>query len=225
MKKTTGKISASMMCADLMHLKEDINIFEQKKIDYLHIDIMDGTFVPNLGLGVDYLQSLRELTEIPMDLHFMVESPEEKLDWLDISEKDQVSIHYESTIHVHRAIEKARKYGCRVMLAINPATPIYVVEESLEHIDGINILMVNPGFAGQQMVHNCIKKVEKMKQFLFKQGFSELEIEVDGNISCENAKLLRTLGADIFVAGTSSIFEKGRLVSVDKVELLRQAIV
>lgn len=224
MEKKEGKISASMMCSDLVHLKENIGIFERENIEYLHIDVMDGSFVPNLGLGRDYINGLRAMTNIPLDIHLMVESPEYKAEWLNITDKDMVSIHCESTVHINRALEKVKIFGCKTFLAINPATPIYVIEESLEYIDGVNVLMVNPGFAGQKMVHNCIKKVEKIKHYISEQGHPDLIIEVDGNISCENAKLLRMLGADIFVAGTSSIFEKEKIVSQDRIDLLRQAI-
>ncbi|MGI6747119.1 MAG: ribulose-phosphate 3-epimerase [Anaerovoracaceae bacterium] len=201
-----GKISASMMCADLINLKETIQIFENNNIDYLHIDVMDGEFVPNFGLGTDYIRGLRNLTDIPLDLHLMVNKPEDKLNWLDIQTADSVSIHFESTVHVQRTLEKVRRFGCKVMLAINPATPLYSVEEVLEYIDGVVVLTVNPGFAGQQIVKSCIKKTEKLRKFLLDTNYSDIVIEVDGNISFENAKLLRDLGADIFVAGTSSIF-------------------
>lgn len=206
MEKQAGQISASMMCADLIDLKETIYIFEKHNIDYLHIDVMDGDFVPNLGLGVDYIRGLRKLTDIPMDLHLMVNKPEDKLDWLGIQPADCVSIHFESTVHVQRTLEKVRRYGCMVMLAINPATPLYSVEEVLEYIDGVTVLTVNPGFAGQRIVHSCIKKTAKLRNFLVDSGYSQMVIEVDGNISFENARLLRDLGANIFVAGTSSVF-------------------
>lgn len=206
MTKPAGKISASMMCADLVHLQDTIHLFEKHRMDYLHIDVMDGDFVPNFGLGVDYLRGLRELTAIPMDLHLMVSRPEDKLEWLGIQPSDCVSIHFESTVHVQRTLEKVRRYGCKVMLAINPATPLYSVEEVLEYIDGVTVLTVNPGFAGQKIVRSCIKKTERLRHFLVASGFPELLIEVDGNISFENAKILRALGADIFVAGTSSVF-------------------
>lgn len=224
MDKQCGKISASMMCSDLVHLKENISIFEKKNIEYLHIDIMDGDFVPNFGLGVDYLRGLRELTNIPMDIHLMVNRPEDKLEWLGIRPEDRVNIHYESTTHVQRTVERARRYDCKVMLAINPATPIYCTEEMLEYIDGITILTVNPGFAGQRIVHSCIKKTEKLKSFLVERGFDTLDIEVDGNISFENAHILRNLGANIFVAGTSSIFPQQGAVLEEKISLLREAI-
>lgn len=225
MERSRGKISASMMCSDLVHLKENISVFEKESIEYLHIDIMDGDFVPNLGLGVDYLRGLRELTRIPMDIHLMVNRPEDKLDWFGIKSEDRVNIHYESTTHVQRTIERARRYDCKVMLAINPATPIYCVEEMLEYIDGITVLTVNPGFAGQRIVHSCVKKTEKLKAFLRERGFDDLDLEVDGNISFENAQTLRYLGATIFVAGTSSIFPRQGVVSGEKIAQLRDAIV
>ncbi|PWJ72642.1 UNVERIFIED_CONTAM: ribulose-phosphate 3-epimerase [Murimonas intestini] len=212
-----------MMCADLLHLKKDIELFEKNKIEYLHIDVMDGNFVPNFGLGVDYIRGLRGLTSTPLDLHLMVNKPEEKYEWLGIQPTDQVCIHYESTVHIQRALEKLKKYQCRIMLAINPGTPIYSVEEVLEYIDGVTILTVNPGFAGQPIVKSCIKKVEKMYKFLLGEGYENLSIEVDGNISFENAKKLRGLGADIFVAGSSSIFGK-TIVMEDSIKRFREAI-
>ena len=201
-----AKISASMMCEGLIHLRETIRIFEEEKIDYLHVDVMDGDFVPNFGLGSDYIRGLRELTKIPLDIHMMVTSPEYKYRWLGIEQSDMVSIHYESTRQIQRALDWLAELGCRRFLAINPATPIYVLEEVLDYIDGINLLMVNPGFAGQKIVPSTLKKAEKLMAFLKEYGKEDLEVEVDGNITFENARKLRQIGADIFVAGTSSVF-------------------
>lgn len=224
MKEFAGKISASMMCANLANLKETIEVFEKKKIDYLHIDVMDGEFVPNLGLGIDYIRGLREMTSIPLDLHLMINRPEDKLEWLEIHPGDMVSVHIESTIHVQRTLERVKHYGCKTMLAINPATPIYSLEEVLEYIDGINMLMVNPGFAGQKLVQSCIKKAERLEDFLNKRGYSHLLIEVDGNISIDNAKILRGIGADVFVAGSSSIFGGERDQLEDRIDQLYATI-
>lgn len=208
--KKKGKISVSMMCEDLVHLKEDILLFEKMGIEYLHIDVMDGKFVPNYGLGTDYIRGLRELTNIPLDLHLMIESPEEKLKWFHIQPTDLVTLHYESTPHIQRALEKAKQYGCKVNLAINPGTPICFVEELLDDIDGVTMLTVNPGFAGQKIVKNSFEKMKKLKQYLEKRGYQDMEVEVDGNISFENAEKLHSLGAAIFVAGTSSVFKDDR---------------
>ena len=204
-----SEISASMMCADLVHLKETIEIFEKTGIEYLHIDVMDGEFVPNFGLGVDYIRGLRGLTDIPLDLHLMVKNPEYKLQWIGIEKNDIVSIHYESTYQVQRALDWLVPYGCKRFLAISPATPIWVLEEVLDYIDGINVLMVNPGYAGQKMVPSTIKKVEKLSEFLAVRDKKDIILEVDGNISEENGPKLRGYGASIFVAGSSSIFRNG----------------
>ena len=205
-----AKISASMMCANLVDLKQTVAIFEKEKIEYLHIDVMDGEFVPNFGLGSDYIRGLRELTKIPLDIHMMVAAPEYKFKWVGIRSTDTVSIHYESTPQIQRALDWLAEFGCRRFLAINPATPIYVLEEVLDYIDGINLLMVNPGFAGQKIVPSTIKKAERLVKFLRDRGKEDIEIEVDGNITFENAKILRDVGASMFVAGTSSVF-KGEL--------------
>jgi len=204
-----GQISASMMCSDLIDLKETLNVFEEEGVEYLHIDMMDGTFVPNFGLGVDYIRGLRKLTNIPLDLHLMIKDPEYKFQWIGIKETDIVSIHYESTFQVQRALDYLQPYGCKRFLAINPATPVYVLEEVLDYIDGINLLMVNPGFAGQRIVPSTIKKAEKVLDFLKQEKREDIVVEVDGNITPENGLLLRKIGASMFVCGTSSIFKNG----------------
>ena len=219
-----AKISASMMCANLVDLKRTVAIFEKEKIEYLHIDVMDGEFVPNFGLGSDYIRGLRELTKIPLDIHMMVASPEYKFKWVGIQSTDTVSIHYESTPQIQRALDWLAEFGCRRFLAINPATPIYVLEEVLDYIDGINLLMVNPGFAGQKIVPSTIKKAERLVKFLRDRGKEDIEIEVDGNITFENAKILRNVGASMFVAGTSSVF-KGELEGYDNnIMKLRESV-
>lgn len=195
------------MCSDLIDLKETINIFEEEGIEYLHIDMMDGTFVPNFGLGVDYVRGLRKLTNIPLDLHLMIKEPEYKFQWIGIKPTDSVSIHYESTFQVQRALDYLEPFGCKRFLAINPATPVNALEEVLDYIDGINLLMVNPGFAGQKIVPSTMRKAEKVVDLLKREGREDIIIEVDGNITPENGKKLRAIGASRFVAGTSAIFK------------------
>lgn len=219
-----SKISASMMCANLVDLRETIRIFEEKKVEYLHIDVMDGEFVPNFGLGVDYIRGLRELTSIPLDLHLMIKNPEYKLQWIGIKETDIVSIHYESTYQVQRALDWLAPYGCKRYLAINPATPVYVLEEVLDYIDGINLLMVNPGFSGQKIVPSTLKKAEKLERLLAEHGKENITLEVDGNITPENGHKLREIGASIFVCGTSSVFKGGISCYKDNIGQFRDAI-
>lgn len=219
-----SKISASMMCANLVDLRETIRVFEEEKVEYLHIDVMDGEFVPNFGLGVDYIRGLRELTSIPLDLHLMIKNPEYKLQWIGIKETDIVSIHYESTYQVQRALDWLAPYGCKRYLTINPATPVYVLEEVLDYVDGINLLMVNPGFSGQKIVPSTLKKAEKLKKLLVEHGKENMTLEVDGNITPENGHKLREIGASIFVCGTSSVFKGGIGCYKENIERFRDAI-
>lgn len=220
-----GKISASMMCSDLINLKETLSIFQVQGVEYLHIDMMDGAFVPNFGLGVDYIRGLRRLTDIPLDLHLMIQNPEYKIQWIGIMPTDIVSIHYESSFQVQRVLDWLTPFGCKKFLAINPATPVNALEEVLEYIDGINLLMVNPGFAGQQIVPSTIRKAEKVVQLLEAEKANHITLEVDGNITFQNAKILRDIGADLFVAGTSSIFDGGIENYYSNIQTLRKQII
>lgn len=207
-----NKISASLMCADPFELKNVLKTLENNNIDFLHIDIMDGKFVPNLGIGSDYINALKQHTQIPLDYHIMVKDPDSIINLLDLREQDIVSIHYESSYQVQRTLENIRRKGnCKVMIAINPATPLCVLEELIYYIDGINLLMVNPGFAGQKMVDNCLKKAEKVARFIKKFKRDDILFEVDGNINFEHAKTLNNIGANMFVAGSSSIFRKNKM--------------
>lgn len=219
-----SEISASLMCSDLVDLKETIRIFEVEGIERLHIDMMDGTFVPNFGLGVDYVRGLRKLTKIPLDLHLMIKDPEYKFSWIGILPTDIVSIHYESTFQVQRALDYLQPFGCKRFLAINPATPVSALEEVLDYIDGINLLMVNPGFAGQKIVPSTLRKAQKVVDLLKREGHEDIIIEVDGNITPENGKILREIGASMFVAGTSAIFKGDLNKYSDNIKLFREYI-
>lgn len=200
-----GMISVSMMCVHLNQLKEYLEAFKKNNIEYLHMDVMDGSFVPNFTLGPDYVKQLREMTDIPFDFHFMVERPEEKLQWFDIRENDYVAVHIESTPHINKALQYIRSVGAKPLIAINPATPISAVEECLDCIDGVLVMTVNPGFAGQKIVPNTIEKTAKLRKYLDETGHKELIIETDGNMSIENTEKLFKAGSRMFVAGTSSL--------------------
>lgn len=213
-----------MMCSDLIDLKETLKVFEEEGVEYLHIDMMDGTFVPNFGLGVDYIRGLRKLTNIPLDLHLMIKDPEYKFQWIGIKDTDIVSIHYESTFQVQRALDYLKPYGCKRFLAINPATPVYVLEEVLDYIDGINLLMVNPGHAGQKIVPSTIKKAQRVVDFLRTEGREDIAIEVDGNITPENGRKLKDIGAVFFVCGTSAIFKGDVKKYKENIEVFRNYV-
>lgn len=202
------QISPSVMCVDFFKLKETIEEFEKLNIDYLHVDIMDGHFVGNYTLGTDFVKALKKETTIPLDIHLMVEKPESVLEWFEFGENDYVSVHLESTCHLQKVLSAIRAKGAKPMVAINPATPICMLETILEDIDAVLVMTVNPGFAGQKLVKSTLKKIADLRAYLDENGFENVEIEVDGNVSFENATLMSKAGGNIFVAGTSSMFSK-----------------
>lgn len=204
-----GKIAPSLMCVDLMNVERDIKILEEAEVDYLHIDIMDNHFVPNVTLGFDFIDAIRKITNIPLDIHLMIENPENSLSYIkNCSPEDIVSLHYESTPHIHRALALVKGLGAKAGVAINPGTPIQVLEDLLPDIDIVLVMTVNPGFAGQQLVPATLNKISKLRKMLDETGFGHIEIEVDGNVSFEKAKLMYECGADIYVGGSSSVFHK-----------------
>jgi len=195
-----------MMCADIFRMPEIIDTFEKQKIEYLHIDIMDGHFVPNFTLGTDYCKALKKRTSIPLDIHLMVEEPEVRLEWFPIGEGDYVSVHAESTKHLQRVLSRIRSLGAKPMAAINPATPLDTLKYVLDDIDAVLVMTVNPGYAGQKLVPSTLTKIAELRKMLDENGFGHVEIEVDGNVSFENAVKMRDAGANIYVVGSSSVF-------------------
>lgn len=212
-----------MMCADALNLGETLKVFKNNGIEYLHIDIMDGSFVPNFMLGTDYCKILKKATNIPLDLHLMIERPEDRLNWFDIGEGDIVSVHAESTKHLQKVLRAINEKRAKAYVALNPATPLCMIEEVICDIDGVLVMTVNPGFAGQKLIPQTLKKITKVRKMLDKNGKENAEIEVDGNVSFENATKMSKAGANIFVAGTSSVFAKN-LTLKEGISRLRAAI-
>ena len=203
-----AEFSPSMMCVDLTDLKNQVAALERSGVAYYHIDVMDGHFVPNLMLNNAFGQTLRRLSSIPIDYHLMVERPENMLPWFDIQPGDLVSIHVESTPHVNRALQYVRQKGAKALAAINPATPVCALDSLWEDIDGVLIMTVNPGYAGQKLVESTLPKIRKVCLAAQDHGKTDMIIQVDGNVNYPNAAKMRQMGANLFVVGSSSVFRK-----------------
>ena len=197
-----------MMCADIFSLGETLDVFEKNGVSYLHIDVMDGEFVPNFTLGTDYCRKMKQTSSIPLDIHLMINDPEKKLSWFDFGEGDIVSVHFESTKHPYLALQMIRERGAKAFLAINPGTASSVILPMLDVLDGVLVMTVNPGFAGQKLVESTLSKISEVRALAKEAGKTELLIETDGNVSFENAVRMSRAGADIFVAGTSAVFRR-----------------
>ncbi|MFA4015860.1 MAG: hypothetical protein RUDDFDWM_000954 [Candidatus Fervidibacterota bacterium] len=215
-------IYASVMCANWCNLERDIAELERAGIDGLHFDIMDGHFVPNLTMGFDVVRCLREITKLPFDIHLMVEYPERYIDRFAEIGVQIISVHFESTPHIHRAIKQVKETGTLAFVALNPATPPYVLDYLLEEVDGVLVMTVNPGFSGQRAIHAAVRKIADVKERIKLTG-RKILIQVDGNVSFELAPTMIYNGADILVGGSSSIFVNGMSLS-ESVQKLQEVI-
>lgn len=202
-------VSPSMMCADALNLGADAVALEKAGVQYFHYDVMDGDFVPNFMLGPDVIKAVRKVSKVPADIHLMVKNPERHLHLFDLREGDVVSVHQESTIHLQRTLAAIRQTGAQAAVALNPATPLCTIEDVLPDIDMVLLMTVNPGFAGQKLVPQTLAKITRLRKMLDESGYPHVRIEVDGNVSFENAVKMRAAGADLFVAGTSAVFREG----------------
>lgn len=206
------KLSVSLMCADLLNLESEIRTLEKNKVDYLHIDLMDATFVPNLTFGPDFISSIRKITSLPLDIHLLMEHPHVIIRSIDIQEVDIVSIHSECKESIMENVAFIKQKKALFGLALNPDTSIEEVRKYLPYVDVILLMLIVPGFAGSSMIHGMMDKVAETRRYLDQHSFNNIEICVDGSVSCERAKYMRKLGASIFVGGTAGVFREGMLL-------------
>lgn len=201
-------ISPSLLSADFTNLEKEIKILNEEKVDYIHLDIMDGNYVPNISYGPGIVKSLRELTEIPFDTHLMIERPENFIDKFVEAGSDIITIHPSTTKHLDRTLSLIKSYGKKVGLALNPGDGLDVLDYNLEKLDLVLIMSVNPGFGGQKFIPSVLRKIREVKKLIRERNLKTL-IEVDGGVKLDNAREILDAGADILVSG-SAIFEKDK---------------
>lgn len=202
-------IGPSLMCADLGRLIENIQQLDRAEVDFYHFDIMDGSFVPNITLGPDLIRALRPCTDKPFDVHLMVDEPERFIDLIAAAGANMISVHTESKVHLQRALQQIRSYGLKAGAALNPSTPLCVLDYVMDSLDYVCLMTVNPGFAGQKFIPSTLGKIKDLKMKI-DQADCDIAIEVDGNISNAIIPEVITHGADMLVCGTSSIFIPGQ---------------
>ena len=196
------QIAPSILAADFARLGEEVAQVEAAGADLLHVDVMDGHFVPNLTIGPPVIKALDAVTRLPLDVHLMVQEPDALLPAFIAAGSDNLTVHVEACRHLHRTIQIIKEAGVRASVVLNPATPLYALEEILPELHMVLLMSVNPGFGGQRFISSTLDKIRALKQQITARGLP-VAIEVDGGINPSNARAVREAGADVLVAGTA----------------------
>lgn len=194
-------VSPSMLSADFLHLERDIQMINRSEADWLHVDVMDGMFVPNISFGFPVIEAVAKICTKPLDVHFMIERPERYISQTAKLGAMIMNVHQEATVHLHRTIQEIHDAGMKAAVTLNPSTPVSVLEDVIGDVEMVLLMSVNPGFGGQKFIENTIQKVKRLRH-LIEQSGSKALIEIDGGVQKETAPRLVEAGADILVSGS-----------------------
>ena len=194
-------ISPSLLSANFLHLQRDVEMLNDSEADWLHLDVMDGVFVPNISFGFPIMNMLQDITDKPLDVHLMIVQPEKFIDEVAAMGAHIMNVHYEACTHLHRVVQAIKAKGMKAGVTLNPHTPVALLNDIIEELDMVLLMSVNPGFGGQKFIQNTLSKVDELKNLIIKKKANTL-IEVDGGVDLNTGKLLVDAGADILVAGS-----------------------
>jgi len=198
-------IAPSILAANFLNLEKDITLINESEADYIHVDVMDGVFVPNISFGQNIVKMVNGIAKKPLDVHLMIVNPDQYIDSFVDCGADILSVHYEACPHLHRTVNAIREKGIKSGVAINPHTSINLLEDVLESIDQVILMSVNPGFGGQKFIYQTLNKIKELKSRIVQRNL-DIKIEIDGGVGLQNAEAILGAGADILVAG-SSVFK------------------
>ncbi|MFD3445456.1 ribulose-phosphate 3-epimerase [Microbacteriaceae bacterium 4G12] len=207
------KIAPSILSADFARLGEEIKDVEKGGADYIHVDVMDGHFVPNITIGTLIVEAIRPITSLPLDVHLMIENPDQYIADFAKAGADIITVHVEACTHLHRTIQLIKSQGIKAGVVLNPHTPVSMIEHVLEDLDMVLLMTVNPGFGGQKFIHSVLPKIKQVSNMAKERGLN-VEIEVDGGVNVETARLCVEAGANVLVAGSAVYNQKDRAQAI-----------
>jgi ribulose-phosphate 3-epimerase len=208
-------VAPSVLAADFTRLGEAFDMVNKSQADWFHLDVMDGRFVPNITFGMFIVEAMKKMAKKPLDVHLMIVEPERYVEGFRKAGADVITVHYEACPHLHRTVHQIKESGAKAGVALNPHTPVSVLEDLIEDIDLVCLMSVNPGFGGQKFIYQTLPKTRKLKELIMTHNASTL-IEIDGGVGLQNAEAILQAGADVLVAG-SSVFS-----APDPAEAIRQ---
>jgi len=210
-------IAPSILAADFANLQEEVEMLNSSQADFIHVDIMDGVFVPNISFGIPVTEAIYKHAKKPLDVHLMIVNPDNYLESFRKAGAEVISVHYEACPHLHRTVQAIHMLGAKAGVAINPHTSVELLEEIIGDIDLVCLMSVNPGFGGQKFIENTYSKVSRLKDLILQKG-SAAKIEIDGGVNLENAPKLIEAGADILVAGSFVFSSKNPQLTISKLK-------